>query len=291
MPGSRPRSLTGLVRAAWRRKRLAGDLALVPRLSFDPSAPALLLSPHWDDAVLSCWSLLAAGDELTVVNVFAAIPPPGGGAGAWEALLGLPDAAARARLRAAEDARALALAGRTPVDLPLLDHQLRLAHRTGPIQLSSIDRALTARVTAAAHVYVPAAIGGHPDHVLVRRYGQALARAGVPVSAYAELPYATAHGWPSWVAGAEQEEGDVDAYWSFYLRAIPEAGDLRGATVESVDGAAWAAKAKAVSMYVASLNRGVRRGVEDPAIGGFEVRWELVGAAAGAGFGGTQERR
>ena len=41
------------------------------------SPDTVILSPHFDDAVLSCWHLLASAGEVLVVNVFAGEPPAG----------------------------------------------------------------------------------------------------------------------------------------------------------------------------------------------------------------------
>src|SRR3981081_2429888 len=86
----------GLYRRSQTRRSAREEDSFKSRLRVDPDAPALLLSPHWDDAALDCWSLLAGGSELVVVNVFAGVPPPGH-AGAWEAIAGLEDTAERAR--------------------------------------------------------------------------------------------------------------------------------------------------------------------------------------------------
>src|SRR5439155_26817757 len=54
-------TLTQRLRARW--WRLAApllDIRLRPRLRHDPSAPSLMLSPHLDDAVINCWSVLTA---------------------------------------------------------------------------------------------------------------------------------------------------------------------------------------------------------------------------------------
>lgn len=75
--------------------------------------PAAVLSPHPDDALLSCWNLLAGAGDVTVVNVFTA--PPGGSDhshwGWWDRLTGAADWAQRMRERLEEDAAALRLAG------------------------------------------------------------------------------------------------------------------------------------------------------------------------------------
>jgi hypothetical protein len=251
-------------------------------LRTDSQAPELLLSPHFDDAVLSCWSLLASDRRLTVVNLFAGIPAAGQPGGPWEALIGVQDSAERKRARMAEDARSLARAGRAPVNLALLDAQHRGRTDSSPSP-REIDRALTSEVQSASRVYVPAGIGSHPDHLLARRYGRMLLRAGMPVTLYADLPYCTFHGWPSWVDGREAAPNrDVDAYWRCSLDQVPEMPPLRSAEVIRLQGSAPIAKGEAVMIYETSLNFGVRYLMADPAFGGFEVRWELVGQGAPA---------
>ena len=84
----------------------------------------VILSPHFDDAVLSCWHVLASAGEVLVVNVFAG-EPPARTLGWWDRLAGATDSAAAVRMRIEEDRQALALAGRTAVNLPFLDSQYR----------------------------------------------------------------------------------------------------------------------------------------------------------------------
>ncbi len=274
-----PRRLTGLPRSLYRRSQrrrgVREESDFRPRLGVERDAPELLLSPHWDDAALDCWSLLASGRELNVVNVFAGIPPSGR-AGVWEAVIGVADSAQRARARMAEDARALALAGRQAVQLALLDAQYRRQTRSA-VGLDELDRALVAEVQGASRVYVPAGIGAHADHLLTRRYGRMLLRAGMPVTLYAELPYCIVHGWPAWVDGREPEpRRNVDAYWQSFLRGVPEMPALGAAEVVRLDPPAAGAKCEAVACYEASLNYGFRHLLADPAFHGFEVRWDLL---------------
>src|SRR5437763_9088482 len=54
-----------------------------------------ILSPHFDDAVLSCWHLLAGPTSLGVVNIFTASPPDGCDVPWWDRLTGATDAARR----------------------------------------------------------------------------------------------------------------------------------------------------------------------------------------------------
>jgi hypothetical protein len=266
-----------LARSVKRRARAGADAGpdFRPLLRVDGEAPELVLSPHWDDAALSCWSLLASDRQLRVVNVFGGIPPAGR-PGVWEAVIGVRDPAERARERVAEDARALALAGREPLNLPLLDAGLRDTGRRPGVQ--ELDRALSAEVLAAAHVYVPAGIGGHVDHLLTRRYGRMLAHAGMPVSVYADMPYCVFHGWPSWVDGREvSPKRNVDAYWQSFLDGLPEMPALRTAEVVRLDEPTSATKRQALESYETSLNYAFRTMLADPAYHGFELRWRLSG--------------
>jgi len=277
------RSLSRLpahTREVYRRARGSGEGRregdFRPSVRADAQAPELILSPHCDDAVLDCWGVLSGDREVVVVNLFAGVPPPGQ-AGVWEAVIGARDSAERSRERMAEDARALARVGRTALNLSLLDAQFR--RRAGPtIGLDTLDRALLEKVQSASQVYAPAGIGSHADHLLTRRYARALLRAGMPVTLYAELPYCTFHGWPSWVDGRDPAPNrDVDAYWRSCLQGVPEMPPLRSAEITRLDGPAAVAKGEAVRCYETSLNYGVRCLMADPAFGGFEVRWRLAG--------------
>ena len=230
----------------WRElRRSRADARFVPRVRRG-EGPSLLLSPHLDDAVLDCWSVLSGDAPPRVVNVFAGIPTTGAPVPLWDRVTGAGDSAARVRVRIQEDARALARAGLQPTNLALLDAQYR---RPGnPLEPGEIDGALAAEMDgASAHVLAPAAIGGHPDHVLVRRYARLLLQAGFAVTLYADLPYCLLHGWPSWVDGREPDERrDIDAFWSSFLDAVSELGPLRSARVVRLDDERAAAKLAAM---------------------------------------------
>jgi hypothetical protein len=245
----------------------------------DPQAPELLLSPHWDDAVLDCWNLLSDGRQLLVVNLFAGSPPPGR-LTPWDAITGARDSAERTHERLAEDAVALARAGHEPVNLSFLDAQYRSG--AGP-DLGRLDAAVSEQVQAAAHVHVPAGLGGHADHRLARRYGQMLARRGLSVSLYADLPYCVAHGWPGWVDGREPDlHRDPDAYWMSFLEDVPEMPPLHSGRVSRLDDAAAAAKLDAMRCYQTqypALDYGARGLLADPEIHRYEVSWTLAPSA------------
>jgi LmbE family N-acetylglucosaminyl deacetylase len=141
----------------------------------------VVLSPHLDDAVLSCWHLLSGPDELRVLNVFAGVPS--GAAGWWDEITGARDAGERVRERRAEDRAALAIAGRRSTNLELLDAQ----HRVNGSEPSALEAVLP-HLQSDDVVWAPAALRPHRDHELVREVGLALQARGHQVCFYADLP-------------------------------------------------------------------------------------------------------
>lgn len=176
----------------------------------------VFLSPHLDDAVLSCGGTLAqlheAGAPCVVVNVMAgALPQP------------LPDTPIVRELHArwqagadpmparrAEDARALARVGATGLYLPLPDcvYRTHNAHALYPDEASLwgaihpddpahallnelanfSDLGITQPVSA---LYVPLGVGQHVDHRLVRTWGIRLAASQPDLRLwfYTDYPY------------------------------------------------------------------------------------------------------
>jgi LmbE family N-acetylglucosaminyl deacetylase len=167
----------------------------------DPSAPAVILSPHLDDAVWSCFSLLVRTDDLLVATVFAGVPD--GAPGWWDLRCGIADSAAHVRDRRAEDAAVLRSLGRTAIHLDLLDGQ----YREVPVPAAEIVAALAERVPAVRRVYAAGGIG-HADHALVRDAGALLRELGVPVTVYADYCYCTREGWPTFVSPDGRAEAD-----------------------------------------------------------------------------------
>ncbi len=179
--------------------------------------PAVILSPHLDDAVLSCWHLLSGPGDVAVVNVYAGSPPPGSGAAWWDRLSGATDSAARMRERLAEDREAFAIAGRTATHLDFLDEQYEPAHQS----VGKIASRLRELIDRNAIVYAPAALGEHGDHERVRSAALELAASGQQVRLYADHPHGVRHGWPAWVNGTNTTtEVDVAAHWDRRLAGV-----------------------------------------------------------------------
>jgi GlcNAc-PI de-N-acetylase len=237
---------------------------------------AVILSPHFDDAVLSCWHLLAGAGEVLVVNVFAG-EPPAGTLGWWDRLCGASDSAATVRTRIEEDRRALALAGRAAVNLPFLDSQYREADQAP----GEIVEALRGVLLAGARIYAPASLGDHHrDHTAVRAAALALHAEGANVALYADLPHATVFGWPRWVLNGSSPGADpANARWAIQLQATGVPVERMVAAVHRLPAEDHAGKLEAMHTYrsqIAPLQVAFGSSLEDPQQLGFEVDWRLA---------------
>jgi LmbE family N-acetylglucosaminyl deacetylase len=237
---------------------------------------AIILSPHFDDAVLSCWHLLAGVRKALVVNVFAGEPPVGT-LGWWDRLAGATDSTEVVRIRAEEDRQALALAGHAYVNLPFLDSQYRQADQAP----EDIVEALRGVVAPGARIYAPASLGdGHRDHTAVRTAALALYAEGASLALYADLPHATVDGWPRWVLNGGSSTGadPANEQWAKQLEAT-------GLPVQRMAAAAYrlptedhADKLEALLTYgsqIAPLQHVFKCSLEDPQLLGVEVDWQL----------------
>jgi hypothetical protein len=259
-------------RAVHRARALPVEMAdrrLRPRLAHDPAGPVLVLSPHHDDAIFNCWSILDGPGDVRVVNVFAG-SPPAGALSDWDRICGARDSAAQVRARLEEDRAALALAGRLPLNLDFPDLVYRRS--APPPSLAAIDAALAEAVPACSAVLAP--VGSeHDAHVVLRRYAELLTAAGVPVELYAEVPYMTRLGWPHWVTGSPADPHlDLDAYWS-WNPAIPGAEGARVVALAPERAAAKLAAMRAYRSQFTAVDGGALGMISNPAIHGFEVFW------------------
>lgn len=99
-----------------------------------PSLSSLtIVSPHLDDAVFSCGTLLERTPGATVVTVFAGTPRDAPLTD-WDRQCGFASAQAAMQARRTEDAKALAMLGASPVWLDLLDAQYGGAYRPEDIE-------------------------------------------------------------------------------------------------------------------------------------------------------------
>lgn len=233
-----------------------------------------ILSPHPDDAALSCWHALSAAGEVSVINVFAAVPAPSQALSWWDRTTGAASSAARMRERLVEDRIALARVGRTAVNLQFLDDQ----YRDGTSQaLGEIVAELRRLLSPETTVLAPAGIGAHPDHLLVRAAALTLRDAGHHVALYAELPHAIRHGWPPELHDGAQRRSTNGARldWEQALAHIGRA--LAPATVHRLTAQAQTDKLVALRDYSSQLemlNSMAYQPLESPDALAYEVVWE-----------------
>jgi LmbE family N-acetylglucosaminyl deacetylase len=157
------------------------------------------ISAHLDDAALSASASLA-GQDATVLTVFAGMPPPEIVLASWDELTGAANSARRQIERLAEDAEAMRLLSARGRYLDALDSQYRAS---GPApDVDRIAESIAAHFDGAStQAWIPAAIGAHPDHVLARDAAlKAAMLAGLTeIVLYADFPYVLAFGLPPWM--------------------------------------------------------------------------------------------
>ena len=224
----------------------------------------LYLSPHFDDAVLSCGGQIAAhtaaGASVLVVTITGGDPPATPVSDTVRALhdrwarslaaegAGGDAAVAMVAQRRAEDRAALAVLGADDLHLSFLDCIYRCgpgedALYPGPVDmfgppnpddagtLAALAVAL-AGLPPAGRVYLPLGVGGHVDHLATRRAAE---RVFALPRYYEDYPYTMR---PEALA----------------LALPPEARAAWAATTVWLDEAALAAKTAAVAAYASQLS-------------------------------------
>jgi hypothetical protein len=269
----------------------------------------VVCSPHFDDAVLSCWSVLERDPGCAVVNVFTGAPAGARFTSWYDQMNGASSSATHMRQRALEDRDALSVAGKTPIDLGMLEVQYRLRQspwlhtlfrRVPPLRFvmvrlpflrstlyttsapgpEQIADAIAQAVPGATSVCVPAGIGGHTDHLLVRQAGAVLASQGINVRLYADMPYAVRYGWPRWIGAPGERTNDrASTFWARHFESLCLGNVIEQATVVRRSPGERARKVAAIRRYhtqIDSLGAGRRRGwLQDEKALAYEVYWEL----------------
>jgi LmbE family N-acetylglucosaminyl deacetylase len=139
----------------------------------------MVVSPHLDDAVLSCFAAL---EGATVLTVFTDGPADDSVTN-WDAGCGARSSRELMALRREEDRRALAACG---ADVQHLGYQ---ESAYGDTPQSEIVATLAAELTGAGEVWMPAAVAAHLDHANVRAATAAALPPGTSVWLYADYPY------------------------------------------------------------------------------------------------------
>jgi LmbE family N-acetylglucosaminyl deacetylase len=248
------------------------------------TAPArrVVVSPHLDDAAFSASVEIGRGGAA-VLSVFAALPPPECPPSAWDLLTGSKDARTRQLERREEDRHALGLLGARGIHLDELEN----LYRDGDPDLGAAIDLMAAHFADADEVWLPAAIGGHPDHRLARDAAlKAAARAGhAEVVFYADFPYVLRFGWPAGAVGRERDPYlDSDAWLVYALHEVGlDPGSLKLA-VTRLDADQRARKAEVIGAYrtqASALRISPRDLAADPGKLDFELSWRAQVVAAG----------
>lgn len=203
------------------------------------------LSPHLDDAVLSCggmiWEQIQQGSRVEIWTVCAGNPPPGA-LSAYAAALHrrwqLKRSAAAGRRR--EDRAACRVLGARPRQLPIADCIYRRLPGGSPVVQSdsalfqpldpgeaplaaSLAEMLSALLAPDDRLVSPLTLGGHMDHRLTRAAAETLAR---PLWFYADFPYIVLDKidvarWvqPGWQAVPQPVSADGLAAWQNAITA------------------------------------------------------------------------
>jgi LmbE family N-acetylglucosaminyl deacetylase len=196
-------------------------------MTFDlePGVPCLFVSPHLDDAILSCGALitrLARTNPVVVATLFTTCsgPPHTLSGRTFLRACAQPDAVSLFAERRREDAAVVSDAGATHVHLGFPDalfrlrgggadlrgrrrrrhvyptHRLHIGRgRVSPLDAPLIEQAAdavdaVAREIGAGCAFFPLAVGRHVDHVITRTVGSGYRRAKV---FYADFPYVLDH--------------------------------------------------------------------------------------------------
>jgi LmbE family N-acetylglucosaminyl deacetylase len=131
----------------------------------------LVISPHLDDGVFACGSLIASHPSCVVVTVFAGRPPPTQTLTDWDRACGFAPGEDVLGARRAEDRAALYLLGATPMWLDFLDSQYGRAP-----SLETIVAEIDSVVSYLRPQMVAYPLGlFHSDHLLAYRAARGVA--------------------------------------------------------------------------------------------------------------------
>jgi LmbE family N-acetylglucosaminyl deacetylase len=237
------------------------------------------VSAHLDDAALSASASLS-GAGATVVTVFSGLPPDGH-VSLWDRVTGAASSADRIVERLAEDAQALRILSARGRYLGEREVQYREASGEPDPDLGALAGRMAEYLAAADEVWLPAAIGRHPDHVITRDAGlRAVAATGHDeVVLYADFPYVISYGWPAWVTGEPADPYLESEPWlDFHLAAMGFAVPARTAEVIRLSPAQRQDKAAVCAAYrsqAAALGLTSGHLAREPAKLDYELFWRL----------------
>jgi LmbE family N-acetylglucosaminyl deacetylase len=218
------------------------------------------LSPHFDDAVLSCGGMIAeqvrSGDEVEIWTICAGNPPSGQALSEFASKQhkGWGVSGPVASLRRVEDEAACRIVGATPHFWTLPDCIYRrlpsgeaLVHDEAGLWVPvhpaerAVQRQMAAwlrkHLRAEMRVVCPLSLGNHVDHRLVRATAETLGRT---LYYYADFPYAAQHSLMPPLGVAQEDlyqigiSEDALAIWQAGSEAYASQIETLFGTVESM---------------------------------------------------------
>lgn len=172
----------------------------------------LLISPHLDDAALSCSTRLHEGMIDLVMTCFSGIPTaPSVEINAWDKITCVESAKERFTARRCHDKNAWLSISQRYLQLDFCEHE-----RSSECEQQLANEILDI-LPSFNSILLPAAVGGHKDHRLVRDLVLSIVPNEVEVLLYGELPYAAFFGWPD----ERQKYLDIIEYWKSEIDYLP----------------------------------------------------------------------
>ncbi len=147
----------------------------------------IVLSPHFDDAVFSSFSVLDSGDNTKLITIFTGFPDKNRFS-LWDFLCTGKRPKETMKLRNIENDEVIKKLGLDSINLDFVDNQYKVDVETDVLknQLTKLSNKTTSTI------YAPLAMSEsyiHPDHRLVRNICIDFLRDGYNVIFYADLPY------------------------------------------------------------------------------------------------------
>jgi len=226
-----------------------------------------ILSPHLDDAVLSCFAEVLAGAR--VITIYSGVPSAEAPVNGWDRTCGFDSPREHARVRLAEDEALMLDLGVVAerwgyVDFPNREY----GPRPSLLELAQMFTASTADGDVLFAPIADLSPSPHPDHVDVKAAALATGRR---VKLYADLPHALKQvgEWPSPIGSAA-----LPPAWAKNVPATPF--DVYRLSLETVERKAAAMRAYASQFRPLGRLRDVpsRRVLRRPEVYGIEVAWE-----------------
>jgi LmbE family N-acetylglucosaminyl deacetylase len=153
------------------------------------TVPWLIISPDFDDAVLSCGDLIAAHPGSVVLTVSSGVPPSGVIASDWGRAGGFSTAEEAGLGRREEDLKALRALGASQATTQILDSPYRSGAEEHGAAVQWIETAIDE--IGPERIAIPLGTEDHEDHVMTRvaSITAMTSRRFSDAYLYADLPY------------------------------------------------------------------------------------------------------